>query len=608
MSRKNCICLILAVIFSAVLLNLLIFVKLSNTGEYIQGTDVFGNEYLERRDTVTLADSILSLYDTESYPGLLAKLTEEKNAVAEYIAAYEYKNSGFDIRKVPNTLQYSAGDRKKWTDNVLNSYSYTYEQAIQKNEQLDYCISRLNYALDYTRYAAYVSENSDNLLSLSVFDPNSFAVKNAVKTKRDFYGLGAVRPSAESDMGIISLFTDGITDIIAVVCAVCSAAVSGAYLKKQTFFGKAFFLSVGAAVTAGIAVMYICNAAVIYNTVSPENFLRPVQSVQCFKSSCIIMNTGTLTAVRILFKAAACACIFFTLSGIITASKKSVPIIISLIFIFAELIFLNSDTPFSTINFFNFFQPEKIFGVYGNLNIFGNAVSPQPLFIFSAIVIFSVPLIFSVFSASSGALSAREAAEHEYYNEVSRKYEETRKIRHDMNNHLTALEILINEGKINEAKTYLGEISAELTAQKPPAVTGRPVLDALLFGKVQTAANYGIKLDITVDASFPESISDYDLCGIFGNILDNAIEACEKCDRQKFIRLSVKKQMDMLFIFSENTCLSEAVSPVYETSKPDKAAHGYGIRRIKQLAEKHGGTVKLSAENNLFSISVLIQK
>ncbi len=602
MNKHRCICVTFSVIAAAFFLNLFVFGKQLRTGEYIHGTDIFGNEYLERRDTVNFADSILSGYDTADYPELVKKLANEKKFLSEYIAAYEYKYFDFDMRIFQDIQQYSNGDRETWADNVLERYSYTYEQAKQKYEQLGYCISRLNYALDYLNYSEYVSVNSDKLTTLSILDPNSFAVGNAVKTKRDFYGLDSIRPTAESDMGIISLYTDGTTDVIAVICALCAAAVIGNYLKKQTFFRAAELFLGGTAIFFGISLMYICNAALTDN-----NFTQPVQSVQCFKTSSIIINTGILTAIRILFKAAACACIFFVLSGIITASKKSVPIGIASVFIFAEIIFLYSDNVFSVINIFNYFRPEKIFGVYGNLNIFGNAVSPQPVFIFSLIAMLAAAMIFSIKSASSGALSAREAAEHEYYNEVGRKYEETRKIRHDINNHLIALGILINEGKIDEAKAYLGEITADISANKPPAAAGRPVLDALLFGKSQTAENYGIKLEITVDAAFPESISDYELCGIFGNILDNAIEACAKYDGQKFIHLAVKKQMDMICIFCENPCLSDAVSPALETSKSDRTAHGYGIRRVKQLAEKHGGTLKISVQNNLFSISVLIQ-
>ena len=63
----------------------------------------------------------------------------------------------------------------------------------------------------------------------------------------------------------------------------------------------------------------------------------------------------------------------------------------------------------------------------------------------------------------------------------------------------------------------------------------------------------------------------------------------------------------MLCIFCENP-FSGAVGTDLGTTKPDKSAHGFGIKRIGQLAKKYDGCVNISAENNIFSISVLLQK
>lgn len=597
MSRRSCIITIICVILSAVVLNILLFYNMSCTGEYILGRDSEGREYIERCDTVRFANELFSECDISDYPELREKLLAEKSALNEYMTAWEYKNSRFDVKTFYDAAVYSKGDQQDWAENVLSRNNYTYEQAEQKNEQLDYCISRLNYALEYQGFAEYVSGNSDKLLTLSMMNENSFAAKNAIKTKRDFYGLEAIKPTAESDIGVTALFSDSVTDIIAVLCAVITAFIIGRYMRKQTFFGSSGFVITGTAVSIGTAAMYVCNAVFMDRYAGLGNMLRPIQSVEAFRTSNMMMNIFTLAALRIVFKAMFCTAVYYILSGITISAKKAVPIIITA----ASALLL----AFCPANMFGAFHAENIFGVYGNLNILGNAVSPQSVFIPIMLIMLAVSIVFAVKVSSSGALAAREAAEHEYYAEVGRKYEETRKIRHDINNHLSALGILINEGRTAEAKAYLSEISAELALQKPPAATGRPVLDALLLSKVRTAENENIKLEITIEADFPESISDYDLCGIFGNILDNAIEACEKCE-ERYIHLAVKNQMDMLCIFCENT-YNGTVAPNYETSKPDKTVHGCGIKRIDQLASKHGGIVKISAENEVFSISVLIQ-
>ncbi|MGN0665839.1 MAG: sensor histidine kinase [Huintestinicola sp.] len=596
MSRRNRIITIICVILSAIFLNILLFYNISCTGEYIVSKDSEGHEYVERLDTVRFANELFSECDVSDYPVLREKLITEKQFLDEYMTAWEYKNSRFDINTYLAAEVYSNGN-SDWADNALSRYNYSYEQAEQRSEQLDYCISRLDHALNYPGYTQYVADNSDKLLTLSMMNENSFAAKNAIKTKRDYYGLNAINPTAESDIGITALFSDSVTDIIALLCTVISAIVIGRYMKSRFYFGSSCVAVTGTALSIGTAVMYICNGVLMDSFVGLGDLLRPIQSAEAFRTSSLMMNIFTLIVLRILFKVMFCAAVYFIVSGITISDKKAVPIIITAIS--AMLL------AFCPAGVLNAFHAEQIFGVYGNLNILGNAVSPQSVFIPMMLIMLAVSIIFSVRSVSSGALAAREAAEHEYYAEVGRKFEETRKIRHDINNHLSALGILLNEGRTAEAKAYLGEISTELAMQKPPAATGRPVLDALLLSKARTAENENIKLEISIESDFAVSISDYDLCGIFGNILDNAIESCEKCE-ERYIHLAVKKQLDMLCIFCENP-YSGIISPDHETSKPDKSSHGFGIKRIEQLAEKHGGIVKISADNGIFSISVLIQ-
>lgn len=596
MSRRSYIITIICVILFAVVLNILLFYNIFCTGEYISGKNADGSEYIKRCDTVRFANDMFSECDVSDYPVLKEKLITEKQFLDEYMTAWEYKNSRFDINTYLAAEAYSNGN-SDWSDNALSRYNYSYEQAEQRLEQVNYCISRLYYALDYPNYTEYVIDNSDKLLTLSMMNENSFAEKNAIKTKRDFYGLEAIKPTAESDIGVINLLSDSVTDIIAVLCAVISAIIIGRYMKKHTFFGSSGVIVTGITVSIGTAAMYVCNAVLTDSFVGLGDLLRPIQSAEAFRTSSLMMNIFTLIVLRILFKVMLCSAVYFIVSGITISKKKAAPIIITAI---SSLLLL-----LCPANVYNAFHAENIFGVYGNLNILGNAVSPQSVFIPMMFIMLAVSIIFSVRAVSSGALAAREAAEYEYYAEVGRKYEETRKIRHDINNHLSALGILLNEGRTAEAKAYLGEISEELALQKPPAATGRPVLDALLLSKARTAENENIKLEICIEADFPERISDYDLCGIFGNILDNAIEACEKCE-ERYIHLAVKKQLDMLCIFCENP-YSGIILPDYVTSKTDKSSHGYGIKRIEQLAAKHRGIVKISAENEIFSISVLIQ-
>ena len=101
-----------------------------------------------------------------------------------------------------------------------------------------------------------------------------------------------------------------------------------------------------------------------------------------------------------------------------------------------------------------------------------------------------------------------------------------------------------------------------------------------------------------------------DVCSIFGNTLDNAIESVEKLEdiQKRLIRLAVYTQNDFLMIRVENYYENDLQieNGTYKTTKQDKEFHGYGIKSIRYTAEKYGGYVSISTEENWFSLRVLI--
>lgn len=138
-----------------------------------------------------------------------------------------------------------------------------------------------------------------------------------------------------------------------------------------------------------------------------------------------------------------------------------------------------------------------------------------------------------------------------------------------------------------------------------PVKTGRNVLDALLFKKTEQAAEKGCKITFEIDCPISGSASDYDLCTIFGNILDNAIEASNSGDR---ISVKIGKQLDMLYISCKNPFshkLKRRGDRIL-TTKKDFASHGFGIMRVREIARRYGGDVNITAENDVFLMEILL--
>lgn len=142
------------------------------------------------------------------------------------------------------------------------------------------------------------------------------------------------------------------------------------------------------------------------------------------------------------------------------------------------------------------------------------------------------------------------------------------------------------------------------------AHTGNAALDVILTDKLMTAHRIDASLSYLVDGKAFLDIDSIDLYSIFGNILDNAIEAVEPLRQQlRVIDLKACKTNDFLIVRCDNYCDSKKhVSdrgPI-ETTKPDKDWHGFGLKSIQMTANKLGGSVTIDVNDDMFTVNVMI--
>lgn len=204
--------------------------------------------------------------------------------------------------------------------------------------------------------------------------------------------------------------------------------------------------------------------------------------------------------------------------------------------------------------------------------------------------------------------------------ESERLHESDRAFRHDLKNNLFVLQELLREkcpddGEINRYFENL-RLSSEETERR--VKTGNAVSDAVVNGKFTLAARElpGIRLD--ADGFLLNDlggIEAYDVGIILSNALDNAIEACralrEKCpDEKLFISVRSIRKKNMLLIEVENSfggTLRRGADGFPQTTKPDGASHGIGLRSIRSCAEKYSGGVDFTAESGRFVLSVMMK-
>lgn len=183
---------------------------------------------------------------------------------------------------------------------------------------------------------------------------------------------------------------------------------------------------------------------------------------------------------------------------------------------------------------------------------------------------------------------------------INRKY-------HDLKHQIAALR---SEPDPEKREEWLNEMESDIKTYEAQNKTGNSVLDTVLTSKSLYCQKHGITLTCVADGTLLSFMDIMDICSIFGNTLDNAIE-CEKkiSDREKrLIHISVSSQKNFVVICCENYFEGEIrfQDGLPVTTKQDSDYHGYGIKSIRYTAKKYGGTINVQSQDNWFVLKVLM--
>ena len=203
------------------------------------------------------------------------------------------------------------------------------------------------------------------------------------------------------------------------------------------------------------------------------------------------------------------------------------------------------------------------------------------------------------------------AGEYQYAAWKERQSAETdvRRLHHDMKNHLLAIQGMKNDPE--QVDRYIEQMLDGLKSFEVLRRTGNELLDGLLSEKIRIAAGYGVELTAELDFRSCSYIDSFDVCTIFGNILDNAIEAAAKVQSpcQRIIRLQGALRAERLVITCTNpyTGKLKPLGDLFATGKADAKLHGIGLSNVKRSAEKYGGEVLIDTEQTgIFKLILML--
>lgn len=193
----------------------------------------------------------------------------------------------------------------------------------------------------------------------------------------------------------------------------------------------------------------------------------------------------------------------------------------------------------------------------------------------------------------------------ENYKETERKYRESRVIIHDIKKHLDVIDELREKDK-DKANEYRKHIDMQMDKIFCGYHCSNRIMGIILDQKMSTAKSQGIKIDVSVDEVNIDFMDDLDITGIFANLWDNAIEACERVDSGKYIKFSLRRYHGFLIIDLENSSdgICEKTGNRFKSTK--KQHNGVGLSSIHASVEKYDGLFSVNAEGNIFKSEITI--
>lgn len=185
-----------------------------------------------------------------------------------------------------------------------------------------------------------------------------------------------------------------------------------------------------------------------------------------------------------------------------------------------------------------------------------------------------------------------------------------RALHHDMKNHLLVIQEMARKDGDMRVIEYTKSLMPCFSDYEHWVQTGNELLDGLLNEKVHEAETEQINVTIAMDFRSISYINDVDLCTIFGNAVDNAIEACKKVHppEKRFLNIKSSQAAGSLFVSIQN-CYAEQLhfqSGIPLTTKAQPLMHGFGLPNIRNTMSKYHGILNIDIrQEQCFTLTLI---
>ncbi|HBA49564.1 MAG TPA: hypothetical protein DCZ91_17570 [Lachnospiraceae bacterium] len=222
-----------------------------------------------------------------------------------------------------------------------------------------------------------------------------------------------------------------------------------------------------------------------------------------------------------------------------------------------------------------------------------------------------------------------------YLKNVEEQYQRTRELWHDLKNHISLLSMLLQEGKYSEMSDYLRIFGDDIDSLSLPVKSGNLVVDALLADKAARAKKDNIPMELSLCDLTGLSLKPDEICGLLGNLLDNALEANRQVAEGRFLRVECRKRANCYYMKVQNSAvnteraamanvhnsekaawdsadknsgkqgkMSENRFQSHKTDRRNQVGHGLGLRSVERTVHACGGELAVEQGEDCFTVVV----
>lgn len=232
--------------------------------------------------------------------------------------------------------------------------------------------------------------------------------------------------------------------------------------------------------------------------------------------------------------------------------------------------------------------------------------------IFVMIIIIVLAFLFAdvfarvrVVEKENETLLIREEVARKQYEEMAELISQNRQMVHDIKNHLMVMKEFARQAGNDKIQMYIEDISKEYAVSMAKHWTGHPIVDFVLNQKILNAEKKNVEVTVKADTIGEIPLGESEICAMFGNLLDNAIEAVQKItDKKRWIEIYISQKKNMFFVEIVNNYL---VTPVFEKGELVSTkgnSHGYGIKSVKRIVDKYDGMFTCKAGGGIFRVNL----